>query len=32
MGVTLRGSYCRDLLDTSRLLDMYALFWVCRCG
>jgi hypothetical protein len=25
MGVTPRGSYCRDLLDTSRLLDMYAL-------
>jgi hypothetical protein len=25
MGVAPRGSYCRDLLDTSRLLDMYAL-------
>jgi hypothetical protein len=25
MGVTPRGSYCRDLLDASRLLDMYAL-------
>jgi hypothetical protein len=25
MGVTPRGSYCRDLLETSRLLDMYAL-------
>ena len=25
MGVTPRGSYCRDLLDTSRVLDMYAL-------
>jgi hypothetical protein len=25
MGVTPRGSYCRDLLDTSGLLDMYAL-------
>jgi hypothetical protein len=25
MGVSPRGSYCRDLLDTSRLLDMYAL-------
>jgi hypothetical protein len=24
MGVTPRGSYCRDLLDTSRLLDSYA--------
>jgi hypothetical protein len=24
MGVTPRGSYCRDLLDTSRLLDAYA--------
>ena len=25
MGVSPRGSYCRDLLDTSRLLDLYAL-------
>ncbi|HKI36684.1 MAG TPA: endo-1,4-beta-xylanase [Gemmataceae bacterium] len=25
MGVTPRGSYARDLLETSRLLDMYAL-------
>jgi hypothetical protein len=25
MGVTPRGSYCRDLLDASRLLDLYAL-------
>ncbi len=25
MGVTPRGSYCRDLLETSRLLDLYAL-------
>ena len=25
MGVTPRGSYCRDLLDASRLLDSYAL-------
>lgn len=28
MGVTPRGSYCRDLLDTSRLIDMYALLGV----
>lgn len=28
MGVTGRGSYCRDLLDTSRMLDMYALLGV----
>ena len=28
MGVTPRGSYCRDLLDVSRLLDMYALLTV----
>jgi hypothetical protein len=28
MGVTPRGSYCRDLLDTSRLLDLYALLGV----
>ncbi len=28
MGVTPRGSYCRDLLDVSRLLDMYALLGV----
>lgn len=26
MGVTPRGSYCRDLLDFSRLLDMYGFF------
>lgn len=25
MGVTPRGSYCRDLLEISRLLDLYAL-------
>jgi hypothetical protein len=25
MGVSPRGSYCRDLLDTSRMLDLYAL-------
>jgi hypothetical protein len=25
MGPTPRGSYCRDLLETSRLLDLYAL-------
>src|SRR5262249_30059767 len=28
MGVTPRGSYCRDLLDTSRLLDLYAILGV----
>jgi hypothetical protein len=28
MGVTARGSYCRDLLDTSRLLDLYSLLGV----
>jgi hypothetical protein len=28
MGVTPRGSYCRDLIDASRLLDMYALLGV----
>jgi hypothetical protein len=28
MGVAPRGSYCRDLLDMSRLLDMYALLGV----
>jgi hypothetical protein len=28
MGVAPRGSYCRDLLDASRLLDMYALLGV----
>ncbi len=28
MGVQGRGSYCRDLLDTSRLLDLYALLGV----
>jgi hypothetical protein len=25
MGVRPRGSYCRDLLDASRMLDLYAL-------
>jgi hypothetical protein len=25
MGVTPRGSYCRDLLETSRLLELYAM-------
>src|SRR5260370_15806929 len=28
MGVTGRGSYCRDLLETSRLLDLYSLLGV----
>jgi hypothetical protein len=28
MGVTPRGSYCRDLLDMSRMLDLYALLGV----
>jgi hypothetical protein len=28
MGVSPRGSYCRDLLETSRLLDLYALLGV----
>lgn len=28
MGVNGRGSYCRDLLDVSRLLDLYALLGV----
>jgi hypothetical protein len=28
IGVTPRGSYCRDLLDTSRLIDLYALLGV----
>src|SRR5262249_25506521 len=28
MGVTPRGSYCRDVLEASRLLDMYALLGV----
>src|SRR5262249_59475154 len=28
MGVNGRGSYCRDLLEASRLLDMYALIGV----
>ncbi len=28
MGVTGRGSYCRDALDLSRLLDLYALLGV----
>jgi hypothetical protein len=28
MGVTQRGSYCRDPLDLSRLLDLYALLGV----
>jgi hypothetical protein len=28
MGVSPRGSYCRDLLETSRLLDLYSLLGV----
>jgi hypothetical protein len=28
MGVTPRGSYCRDLLEASRLLDLYAILGV----
>ena len=28
MGIASRGSYCRDLLDTSRMLDLYALLGV----
>jgi len=28
MGVRPRGSYCRDLLETSRMLDLYALLGV----
>ncbi|MBI2804019.1 MAG: endo-1,4-beta-xylanase [Planctomycetes bacterium] len=28
MGVSPRGSYCRDLIETSRLLDLYALLGV----
>jgi hypothetical protein len=28
MGIGSRGTYCRDLLDTSRLLDLYALLGV----
>jgi hypothetical protein len=28
MGVTPHGSYCRDLLEASRLLDLYALLGV----
>jgi hypothetical protein len=28
MGVSPRGSYCRDLLETSRLLDLYAILGV----
>jgi hypothetical protein len=28
MGVTPRGSYCRDLLDGSRMLDLYSLLGV----
>jgi hypothetical protein len=28
MGVTPRGSYCRDMLEASRLLDLYALLGV----
>ena len=28
MGVTPRGSYCRDLLETSRFIDLYALLGV----
>lgn len=27
-GITPRGSYCRDLLETSRLIDMYSLMGV----
>ena len=28
MGISPRGNYCRDLLETSRLLDLYALLGV----
>lgn len=28
MGITPRGSYCRDLLEVSRLLDLYAILGV----
>jgi hypothetical protein len=28
MGITPRGCYCRDVLETSRLLDLYALLGV----
>jgi hypothetical protein len=28
MGITPRGSYCRDLLETSRFLDLYSLLGV----
>jgi Glycosyl hydrolase family 10 len=28
MGMAPRGSYCRDLLDTSRMLDLYAMLGV----
>src|SRR5262249_33058360 len=28
MGITPRGSYCRDLLDASRLIDLYTLLGV----
>ena len=28
MGVTPRGSYCRDLLETSRLLDLYTILGI----
>jgi hypothetical protein len=28
MGISPRGSYCRDILDASRLLDLYALLGV----
>lgn len=28
MGITPRGSYCRDLLETSRLLDTYSLLGI----
>jgi hypothetical protein len=28
MGVTPRGSYCRDMLESSRILDLYALLGV----
>jgi hypothetical protein len=31
MGVSGRGSYCRDLLELSRLLDLYALLGVPLC-
>jgi GH35 family endo-1,4-beta-xylanase len=31
MGLTPRGSYCRDLLETSHILDLYALLGVPLC-